>query len=473
MSAGCSDEADPPDDFASFEVLSDSGSFEMKEYTPNMEDTQDKAKLKHRLMSAWNNVKYGGWSLKSKPRLSKSSPVCLLGHTHQLGSEDERKQFRQAFSSLLWLTYRKGFVPLGSSSLTSDCGWGCMLRTAQMLLAQGLFLHLIPEGWTWQGAHHQTKDDLEVKSPQNFKLGSVWMSNEGRPRRRRSEGNVLDNGEDRKESKHRELVAWFGDTPSAQFGIHQLVELGRALGKQAGDCKAVEASKVDNLSVYVAQDCTVYVGDVLKLFEDSQSECNKSVIILVPVRLGGHALNPAYVECVKKLLQLNCCIGIMGGKPKHSLYFVGFQDDKLLYLDPHLSQSAVDVSQDNFPLESFHCKATRKMSFQRMDPSCTLGFYTKNRKGFDTLRANITMALTSSVDMYPIFTFVEGSGLEEQEDWGLTSDPVACDTAKAKARRRTKPSSTDERFTQLLPAAWRLFSRTLQVIGLFSLRVQT
>lgn len=32
--------------------------------------------------------------------------------------------------------------------------------------------------------------------------------------------------------------------------------------------------------------------------------------------------------CLQNILKLDCCIGIIGGKPKHSLYFVGFQGEK-------------------------------------------------------------------------------------------------------------------------------------------------
>jgi cysteine protease ATG4 len=51
----------------------------------------------------------------------------------------------------------------------------------------------------------------------------------------------------------------------------------------------------------------------------------KALILLVPVRLGAEKMNSVYGPCLTAVLTLENCIGIIGGRPKHSLYFVGFQ----------------------------------------------------------------------------------------------------------------------------------------------------
>ncbi|XP_068575260.1 cysteine protease atg4da-like [Cebidichthys violaceus] len=419
-------------------------------------ETEDRGQLKSKLISAWNSVKYG-WSLKQKSKFSKSSAVIMFGQSYELRDHDERERFRRSFASRLWLTYRRGFPQLAGCSLTTDSGWGCVLRTGQMLLAQGLLLHLMPPGWTWCVSHHAVKDDMDLPASRPADVAERGPDAKEAPNkkgRKLSLGSLLDRP---MEATHRRVASWFADHPTAPFGIHQLVELGKSSGKKAGDWygpsiaahilrKAVAASAdLPNLVVYVAQDCTVYLEDVKRLCERPLPQPWKSVIILVPVRLGGQDLNPSYIACVKKLLTLECCVGIIGGKPRHSLFFVGFQDDHVLYLDPHYCQPTVDLTKENFPLESFHCKYPRKMSFSRMDPSCTIGFYAKGQMDFESLCTAVNEALSISAETYPMFIFAEGKSQEEEEE-GTHTPPnnIAYIQRKSERRRVNTSSSMDE-----------------------------
>ncbi|KAK4871807.1 hypothetical protein RN001_015931 [Aquatica leii] len=377
----------------------------------------DEGKVKTRLLSMWNNVKYG---MKLKTNFSKESPVWLLGKCYhkkvdspcsdstELGTDvvafqsqtditgnDEEgfEGFKADFMSRLWLTYRREFPTLNGSTYSSDCGWGCMLRSGQMLLAEALVCHFLGRGWRW-------KPDQPLNAKQSYENVS-----------------------------HRKIIKWFGDKPSinSPLSIHSLVQLGESMGKKAGDWygpgfvahllrQAVSLASKDNydfdsLHVYVAQDCAIYIRDVLE--QCSSKNKWKSLILLIPVRLGAEKFNPIYAPCLTALLSLEQCIGIIGGRPKHSLYFIGYQDDKLIHLDPHYCQEMVDVWAADFPLTSFHCRSPRKMHLSKMDPSCCIGFYCNTREDFINLIEIVQTVVippgrSGRNNEYPMFIFCDG-----------------------------------------------------------------
>jgi cysteine protease ATG4 len=151
-------------------------------------------------------------------------------------------------------------------------------------------------------------------------------------------------------------------------------------------------------------------------------------LILVPLRLGLDSLNDIYFHSICETLQYPQSVGILGGKPRASYYFVGYQDNQLLYLDPHDIQPAVDMSAIPFPTEvctrhcvdyhmqqllipicmplsvsisisgalclvcvatnqTFHCSVLRKLPLAEMDPSMAFGFFCKTRQDYDDLFA--------------------------------------------------------------------------------------
>ncbi|NXA02736.1 ATG4C protease, partial [Nesospiza acunhae] len=448
--------------------------------------TDEVEKIKSKFMSAWHNMKYS-WVLKTKTYFSRNSPVFLLGKCYHFKTEGEYRalhsfqsssagvsteisgnveEFRKDFISRIWLTYREEFPQIKGSALTTDCGWGCTLRTGQMLLAQGLMLHFLGRAWVWPEALAMDSCDSESwpsstvrKLTASFEA-SLTAERDPRLLARPPARRDWDGTERRNELYHRKIISWFGDSPLAAFGLHQLIEYGKKSGKMAGDWygpavvahilrKAVEEARdpeLQGVTVYVAQDCTVYSSDVIDRqcsFVDSGKAGTKAVIILVPVRLGGERTNTDYLEFVKGILSLEYCVGIIGGRPKQSYYFAGFQDDSLIYMDPHYCQSFVDVSIKDFPLESFHCPSPKKMSFKKMDPSCTIGFYCRTVQDFEKASEEITKMLkSSSKEKYPLFTFVKG----HSRDYDFASSPLheENDLFSEDEKKRLKRFSTEE-----------------------------
>ena len=102
--------------------------------------------------SIWSSFSSGISNLKNRflynPIISTNSVVYynnlkyirLFDQTF-VDDEIKSKIVDMYMSTVILMTYRSNFVPINTSSrkeYTSDCGWGCMIRTSQMMLAKAI-----------------------------------------------------------------------------------------------------------------------------------------------------------------------------------------------------------------------------------------------------------------------------------------------------------------------------------------------
>jgi len=289
------------------------------------------------------------------------SPVWMLGH--QYSARYDLTELRELVRSRPWLSYRKEFPPIGESGLTSDQGWGCMLRCGQMVLAGALLDITLGRQWRW---------DKDIKEEVYIKVMEKFM-----------------------------------DIKSAQYSIHQISLMGESLdGKPVGTWfgpntvaqvlrKLCKLDPSDDIVVHVAMDNTLVITEVkqaciknrtVETGESTSEDKVKSeesywqpLLLFISLRLGLSEINPVYIPSLKTCFTLPTTLGVIGGSPNHALYLLGYVEDEVIYLDPHTTQQASP------PDSSYHAETPGRININMLDPSLSLCFLCKTEEEFDNL----------------------------------------------------------------------------------------
>ncbi|KAI4223985.1 MAG: hypothetical protein LQ349_007323, partial [Xanthoria aureola] len=158
---------------------------------------------------------------------------------------------------------------------------------------------------------------------------------------------------------------------------------------------ALSQQSATDLKVYINGDgADVYEDRLLSLATASTGQFTP-ILVLVGIRLGIDRVTPAYWEALKASLQLPQSVGIAGGRPSSSHYFVGHQGDSFFFLDPHQPRPALprysDVNEySKEDIDSCHTRRLRRIPIQEMDPSMLLGFLIRDRSDWDDWRRRVT-----------------------------------------------------------------------------------
>lgn len=335
---------------------------------------------------------------------SSTSDIWLLGVCHKIAQDEALgdaagnnglAEFNQDFSSRILISYRKGFDPIGDSKITSDVGWGCMLRSSQMLVAQALLFH---------------------------QLGRPWRKPLQKPFDR----------------EYVEILHLFGDSETSPFSIHNLLQAGKAYGLAAGSwvgpyamCRSWEAlarcQRAETGLGCQSLPMAIYVvsgdedgergGAPVVCIDDASRHCSvfskgqadwTPILLLVPLVLGLEKVNPRYIPTLRLTFTFPQSLGIVGGKPGASTYIVGVQEESAIYLDPHDVQPVIYIGKDDLEADTstYHSDVIRHIHLDSIDPSLAIGFYCRDKDDFDDFCARASK-LAEESNGAPLFTVTQ------------------------------------------------------------------
>ena len=86
----------------------------------------------------------------------------ILGKSYHPINDYHAKRDDEA--NLFWLTYRCDFLEIKPYGITSDAGWGCMLRSAQMLFAQVMRMHFKGREWRAERSLKMKREDSFLRN---------------------------------------------------------------------------------------------------------------------------------------------------------------------------------------------------------------------------------------------------------------------------------------------------------------------
>ncbi|XP_054721974.1 cysteine protease ATG4B-like [Uloborus diversus] len=313
--------------------------------------------------------------------------LWLLGKRYNVVHDIE--DIRKLIRSKIWFSYRSGFPAIGGTGPKTDKNWGCMLRCGQMIMAEALICRHLGRGWIW-------------------------------------EPGVVD-------PVYAAILKMFQDRKDCPYSIHQIAQMGASEGKVVGQWfgpntvaqvlrKLSVFDEWSSLAVHVAFDNSVIKSDIKTLckyvpepltsspfpkqyqtvwYTDcvegkcpryqsiTSGSCDlnswRPMLLFIPLRLGLQALNPLYCESLKNTFCMKQSLGIIGGRPRHAVWFIGYSGDELICLDPHVVQATVDLDHKAFDDSSYHIPyaGSKRMLMADIDPSLALCFFFESEEDFE------------------------------------------------------------------------------------------
>lgn len=406
-----------------------------------------------------NTIKFNIVSSNKQASLFKEDFLIFAGLKFKTNLSNKEKDFNintYILKNFIYLSYRSGFNELKSlnnamSGYSTDCGWGCMIRSAQMILAKAILMtklsnSLLIGSTISESLIQQCRIETILLFSDKFLCPSDVFNNtdfnyykiKRSVRRRPTRISSLIQAD-----LEEEIDQYFTNKISSPFSIQLISMLGELYSKGAGMtfsdsiCIRIfeelnaELNPIPNLELMwtdsiVSEKQIVdrfleieenpqkgvdyyYFSDKaykLKQIEILNNEnCSKtsdntepstilsnvSGVLFISIRVGLSNIANEYFSSIVKVFSIQGNLGIIGGEGNKGYYYIGTKSkNELLLLDPHFNQSCFNTKEDMISqyLSTYLPSYVYKINISKISPAFTVGFIFNNTKDLTSLIEN-------------------------------------------------------------------------------------
>lgn len=438
---------------------------ELEENKLNFNNNKDKKKnqtgiwayIKNQIINKKNilifNIFYG----QKKINTSEFKEMHIFNECYK----EQSIQLYDRLYNLIWFSYRTNFenYEINNENIITDAGWGCMIRTGQMIIAQAIqklfnvknledfiskFIFLFLDNEIDSEYLCQIEDDNGKKSlsfnsfvkfgnefiihgfeeiiNKNPNLNKIYppfslktiltipSKVKKNPGEWFSNYDIIDKFYQINRFYHP--FNYFSDKKVEIFNFSDAIIIEKIIKKCFEEC---ECNCISNSYVKISSQIYESFHEfqvVSRKEEDNKCHCfdntikirdknykfKKMFIIFVSARHGLNQIDDSMKDKILNFFNYKNNIGFIGGKTSKAYYFIGNCEDNLIFLDPHHVQNAISIN-DIFVgngSSSYKPNDVFYMNINELSPSFTFGFAIKNLYEFEEFINNFGITIESS-----------------------------------------------------------------------------
>ncbi len=344
--------------------------------------------------------------------------VNIFNSSFYLKNEEGKKKFNEKIDKILYFSYRKNF-PIqinykNKSEYTSDCGWGCTIRSSQMLFARAIYKILKKTTLTDRSLKLTLYYFLDYPINTNKfptvlqyyyqKINSFLKLNKQKVNKKIFSPFSIRNICIAGELFELSCGQWFSDPKLVS--IYDFLNSNLNIIPKLKIIKSVSSIKLETIMnkcfkpININQPISPEIE--ITIYNNKDYCFEYYGLIFISIRLGIYNISEEYYNSIKDLFSCKQFLGFIGGKDYAASYFIGFNSKNLLYIDPHYSQESVIPPIEDDNIKSYIEKHLYQLPFDKLQPAFTMAFLFRDINEYNEL---INFFEKHNKLKYPCFSF--------------------------------------------------------------------